>query len=601
MPSGITFNMRIFYRVDARVMKNNLCNVSLIVEDFPDDTMVVSIPSWVPGSYVIRDYGRLIRNVNARTPEGFRLGIKKRDKGSWIIDKGANSSVIFEYSVFTGDLIPQMNHINDDHAYLLGAALFVYIERYREQSSEIEILHPDGTRLITSLDNSGDERYHANNYDSLADSVIEIGKPQTMEFSVDDHSHQIVFCGFDDSDIIKKVAIDAERIVKATRQIFGSIPYKRYTFFIHVVDGGVGHGHEHSSSSSIVVGRDLLYGEGFQRFLSVLAHEFFHVYNVKRIKPIELELFDYGRENYTEMLWFSEGFTTYYADLILFRAGLISQTDYLMNLAELLRIYELIPGRNRISASSSSFDAWIRLYKPSPDDFNTYVSYYLKGAIIATMMNARIVLDSGAKYSLDDFMLELWNRYRKDGRGITEQDQLSVLRELTGNDYTEFFDKYVHGTHELNIQKELGRVGLSIKAEYSDENGSENAQRSSGILLKRNGDKFIVVTCISGFPAYGSGISPGDKIRSLNGKPFSERNTFPISKMGNRDLFFDRIVDASSKEFKIQIERFGSVKTYRIKGSLAVPIRYSLKFEGVDSEKTIFNRFLRGHLLDRML
>lgn len=583
--------MRISYTVDATVSNQNTCEIMLEVDDFPDDTMNVAIPAWVPGSYTIRDYAGSVREFSAETVTGDSLPVKKKDKSTWTVSRTREQFVRIRYRIYTGDLIPQRSHIDDTHAYLLGASTFVYIDGYREQSCEVEFRVPEHAELITSLEEAGKGKFRATHYDVLADSVTEIGTPSTSKFNVEGKEHRIVFCGHDELDL-EKITADIRKIVETVRDLFQYLPYRNYTFFFHVTENGSGGGHEHSSSCSIVVGKNLLSDKLYTEFLNVVAHEFFHVYNVKRIRPSEFEKFNYREENYTSLLWFSEGFTSYYAEIILYRAGLTGESQYMERLAESIRLYELMPGRLAVSASSSSFDAWIRLYRSSSDDANTYISYYTKGALIASLMNIRILQYTGSQKSLDDLMKLLWERFRKDGKGFSEKDLLTALKEVTGNDFTTFFEKYVNGTENIDFDSELGTLGYSISRSRF---GQKEGGKSAGILMRNENGKFRVVTPLHGFPSYGSGIAPGDELISYGSRPFNSESFTPVSKKWPSAPGIDLMsgfADGDSATFRIL--RRGKIREY-ITGVTEPPFeKYSVSRNDEEKYRKTVEKYLKG-------
>lgn len=593
MDEALTGIMQLSYVVDASMSKENVCEVTLTVDDFPDDVMNVVIPSWVPGSYVIRDYARTVRDFSAVTVDGKQLPVRKKDKGTWSIFQTRGLFVRITYSVYSGDLIPQMSHIDDSHVYLLGADLFAYLDGYKEQSTEVEFRLPENSRLITSLDEVSRGKYRTTNYDALVDSVTEIGNPAVSAFTLEGKEHELVFCGFDHADTAK-ITSDTKKIVETVTDMFQYIPYKKYTFFFHLTDSEGGSGHEHASSCSMTVGKPLLEGDKYGHLLSLIAHEFFHAYNVKRIRPAEFEKFNYREENYTSLLWFSEGFTSYYGELVPARAGIIDEKAYMGRLVDSVRLFELMPGRRAVSAASSSFDAWIRLYRPSPDDINTYISYYQKGSFIALLLNLRILQLTGAQKSLDDLMRLLWEHYRKTGKGFTEKDLLSGLKEVTGNDFSAFFEKYVNGTEDMDFDGELEVLGYKLVRHRYGET-SQQRMGSCGLLLRNENGKIRVVTPIKGYPAYGSGISPGDEVVSYDDVPFTQECTVKVNPRSGTSPLFDLLyVGDADREVLLRVARRGRIREYRI--MTADPPVEKYDFEKIEGEKyrKLLNKLLMG-------
>lgn len=579
--------MQISYKIDATLGKENLCEIVMEIDDFPEKTMNVAIPAWVPGSYTLRDYATKVREFRAQTGSGELLQVKKRDKSTWVISGFNGDKVQVSYKLYTGDLIPQGNHINDDHTYLLGNSTFVYIEGYKEQSCELDLKVPNGARIITSLDEVNGNRYRATDYDVLADSIIEIGNPLVSEFNLEGKNHRIVFCGYDDVDL-EKVTEDIRKIVETETDMFGNIPYRDYTFFVHVDQNSNGSGHEHRNSCSIVVGKALL-GPHYTEFLNVVAHEFFHCYNVKRIKPAEFDSFDYSKENYTSLLWLSEGFTSYYAEVTLARSGIIDEKKYMERLAESVRLYELMPGRLDISASQSSFDTWIRQYRSSSDDLNTFMSYYTKGSMIGFAMNNSVIRNTGAEKSLDDVMRSLWKKFLKDGKGISASDVKNTLKETTGKDYSDFFEKYVDGTESIDFYSEFAFLGYTLSRKRSDGDLVESKNSTSGLIMRNEGGKFKVITPVRGYPSYGSGISPGDEVLSYNNIPFSAETFSPITTKWPSAPGTDLIKNISSgNHITLRVLRNERIREYDLETAETPYSSYEItKKEGSKQKKNI--------------
>ncbi len=586
--------MRILYTVNATISRENVCEIVLDVDDFPEDSMNVAIPAWVPGSYTIRDYAGSVREFSAETASGEPLPVRKKDKSTWSVSGTKDAFVRIKYRIYSGELVPQKSHIDDSHVYLLGASAFVYIDGYREQSSEIEIRAPEGASVITSLEDAGHHRYRATHYDVLADSIIEIGSPQVSQFSVEGKEHRLVFCSSDPVDL-KKITGDVRKIVEAARDIFQYLPYKNYTFLFHIVEGSNGGGHEHSSSCSIVVRKDLLGPAYYNDFMNVVAHEFFHAYNVKRIRPSEFEKFNYSRENYTSLLWFSEGLTSYYSEILITRAGLVDENTYMERLSDSIRLYEIMPGRKAVSASESSFDAWIRLYKSSSDDLNTYISYYAKGALIGAFMNIRILQYTSGQKCLDDVMRILWEHYRKDGKGFGEKELLSALKEVSGNDFTQFMEKYVNGTENIDFDAELDTIGYSLSKQRYGDTSASPGRRSAGIVARNEGGRFKVVTPLKGFPAYGSGIAPGDEIVSFDDIPFNSESTAKVVPKFPSSPVIDLLpVPDSENSVSYRVIRRGRIREYTIEVTDPPYEKYKAEKSEDEKKKRLMEKYLLG-------
>lgn len=553
--------MRIAYTIDTEFKNSNLIAVELDIEDLQEEWVDIILPTWAPGSYVIRDYSRNVRNFHAMGGDGTELFFSKRDKSRWRIMCSGCSAVRISYMVFTSDLIPQASSVDDSHVYVLGASTLVYVDGYADQSVELQVRKKPEEKVYTNLEPIGEGFYGAPNYDVLADSIFEIGNPLVRTFSVQDKRHELVFCGIPD-EYADPIAEICQKVVTYVTSMFSFLPYRRYVFFLHGVDGKGGGGHEHSNCCSITVGLDAIREGGANEVASVMAHEFFHTYNVKRIKPAEFESFDYTKENYTTLLWFSEGFTSFYTNIILYRSGVIDREKFLGLLGEQVRHYVMSPGKGEVSSSQSSFDAWIRLYKPSPDDFNTYISYYLKGAMLALVLDIMIILHTGGKSTLDNLMLSMWEKYKKDGKGFTIKDILRLSRDRFDMDLEGFVSSYIDGNDPLPVLEYLERLGYHVHVSGEDDGST------TGLLMRENAGRLLVVSAVRGYPCFGSGISPGDRVIAFNGTVFTMSNMRPFMGKGASAILMDYYDNVRAGDMvELKIERRGSQRTYRVQST----------------------------------
>ncbi|MEM3676286.1 MAG: hypothetical protein QXV22_04425, partial [Thermoplasmataceae archaeon] len=380
--------MKIQYVLEMNRPQSHFFEVTMNIEDFSDDSLNIIMPAWTPGSYEIMDFSRFVRNVSASS-DNTELEAVRKDKSTWKISTKGNRSIRISYEVYAHELDVHTSHLDTHHAFINGTSVFFYIDGYKDQSCELIIKAPNGWITSTGLEKLGENRYRAVNYDILVDSPIEIGKHRVLTFQVEGKEHEIVLCGKGNENP-EKLKTDVRKIVEGYTKLFGHLPYKKYVFIYHLVNGEEERtgGLEHLNSTAINVDRFTFSPfEKYRSFLSVTSHEFFHLWNVKRIRPVELGPFNYKEENYTTMLWMAEGLTNFYGYLMLYRTGLIDLNEYLKHICDSMRLHDLMPGSSRTSASDSSFDAWIKLYKPTPNNYNNYISYYLKGELLGFMLN----------------------------------------------------------------------------------------------------------------------------------------------------------------------------------------------------------------------
>ncbi len=526
--------MKVLYILEMREPSSGFFQVTMNVDSISEDISIVTMPAWTPGSYAIRDYGRNIRMLMVKSPEGESIEILKKDKSTWKILNGNSKNFIITYEVYAGELNVRACHLDTTHAYLNGTNVFMYLEGYKDQSVELIVKPWENWKVSTGMEKIGENRFRATNYDIFVDCPMEIGTHRNPQFTVDGKEHEIAIYGYGNEDQ-EKLVTDIKKIVENAKTIFGSLPYKRYVFILHLLDNGRG-GLEHLNSTTIMAPR-FTFGkkDDYNAFLSVVSHEFFHVWNVKRIRPVELGPFNYKEEVYTNLLWFSEGITDYYASIILLRAGLTTQEEYYEHLSSTFRSYDMIPGKNYESAADASFDAWIKLYRPSPNNINSYVSYYLKGNILGFMLSSRISEYTKGSKSLDDVMRHMFEKYNKDGRGFTEKDLLSALSDVSGLDFQPFFYKYVRGTDNIDFSSELKKLGLNLTCTYSDKDvDREKGYGFLGMVIGEDGKK--VVQVLESSPAQKAGIFPEDEIVAIGGFKMSSRFLTQISARGQSQM-----------------------------------------------------------------
>jgi predicted metalloprotease with PDZ domain len=507
------------------------------------------MPSWTPGSYLLREFARNVQDFEARSADGAPLAWAKTDKGTWRVERaGAGAEVVARYRVYANELTVRTSHLDASHGYVNGASVLAFVRGREGEPHTLEVEAPAGWRTTTTLRETGPGRFRAADYDELVDSPLEIGTHEVVEWEQEGVPHRYAIWGRGNHDTARLVS-DTRRIVRATSRLFGGLPYDRYLFLLHLLPEGRG-GLEHASSCSLQVGRWSFapadaeggrLGEEYEQVLALVAHEFLHVWNAKRIRPAPLGPFDYTRENYTRNLWVVEGLTTYYTDLVLRRAGLISADRYLARLGESIARHEALPGRRHQSLADSSFDTWIKFYRPDPNTPNSQVSYYQKGALVGLLLDMEIRRRTGNTRSLDDLMRLLWERYGRPDVGFPEPTEEGIRRlaeEVAGGSLVEFFEAYVHGTAELGFDRYLAAAGLRVrrsaaKAAGGDPGAGEPlagtaaaptriadaaAQETRlGVRTQEAGGRLRVTHVLAGTPAYEAGLNAGDEILALDG------------------------------------------------------------------------------------
>ena len=506
---------------------NHVYDIMLDVSNLPGGHHELTLPVWTPGTYKIHDFSRHLFDLSIQGANN-PIEITHAGKNLWLFETRDNEPVKIRYRVYAFEFSVSTSHLDQSHAYFNGAQLFLLIDDYKEIPYLLTLEKPGDWTVSTGLDRDHEEssRYKAQNYDVLIDTPFEIGKQNIVSFEVDGKSHQLAVYGHGNEDLAR-LGKDLEAIVCAERQIFGSLPYQHYTFILHLSDKPTG-GLEHLNSTTCGVERFMFRPrKNYKRVLELFSHEFFHLWNVKRIHPDMLGPFDYNHEVYTHLLWAMEGFTNYYASLSLKRAGLYSVSDYLNALSKKVQDYERRPGRFVQSLAESSFDTWIKLYRPDEDSINRTISYYLKGDLVGTCLDLEIRKRTANQFSLDTVLVRLYERYGEKGIGFPESVYQDTVEEVGKSSFQDFFDQYIYGTKPIPLDDALLTAGLFIDRQYSkpqEDDDSENSSQASqtpypwlGIDTRIvDGYKLVVTHSYISGPA-DTLINAGDQIIALNG------------------------------------------------------------------------------------
>ncbi len=498
-------------------------DVTMSLSGAPREELDLIMPVWTPGSYLVREFARNVQEFSA-TGDGRDLRWRKISKNVWRIFAEQASAVVVKYRVYAFETSVRNCFLDDSHGFISGAGLFMYLDGFSGCGYNVTIDPFKGwERISTGLDpvDVGAGKFHAPDFDTLVDCPIEIGNQLVLQFSVSSSPHYISIYGEGNLDPTTLCA-DIQKIVETAIGVVGEIPYKHYTFLVQLQAEGGG-GLEHSNSCSLQVGRwSFRPRENYLKFLGLLAHEYFHLWNVKRIRPHELGPFDYTGENFTRLLWVSEGFTDYYDDLIVRRAGLNEPREYLENLAGLIQGYLETPGRLLQSAAEASFDAWIKFYRQDENSSNVSISYYTKGSLIALFLDLEIRHRTGER-SLDELMRLLYRRYYKERkRGFTEEEFRAACQEVAGGPLEEIFDSYAYGTKEMDFGRYLLHAGLKLE---TPEKGNQ-PKGYLGATVKGIEGRVIVAGIPTGTPACNQGLNVNDEIIAVNGFRVSQES-FP--------------------------------------------------------------------------
>ena len=497
----------------------------------PVATESLILPVWTPGSYLIREFERNVQDFTAKDSTGQLLKWEKTNKNTWRIDTNGATEWHATYRVYANELSARTSELNSGHAFWNNAYLLMYLDGFLKSPSTIHVLAPDVWKVATGLPIVPGQKnmYRAENFDVLYDSPFECSDFKTLVFNVKGIPHRIVIDGEGnyDAEVMRR---DVQKIVETEVEMMGGeVPYKDYTFFLHLRTNG-GDGIEHLNSASLTYPRFGFKPGGdratqsapnatlqiSQGFLSLVAHEFFHLWNVKRIRPDALGPFDYTKENYTKVLWVAEGITDYYADLTLRRAKFISDQEFLSAAARSFQSLQNTPGRLVQTVEEASFDSWVKFYRQNENSINSQVSYYDKGAILGLLLDLEIRKRSNGTKSLDDVMRYLFNDYYKKDRNYSPEDFQKAVELMAGSSLEEFFKRYVRGNEELDYNAALNAAGLQLETATPGDGGKPVARAYFGADTAWQDNRLIVQRVYVGSPAFDQGLNTGDQIIALN-------------------------------------------------------------------------------------
>lgn len=531
------------YRIRSSRPEAHIFEVELSIAKPAPDGQQLSLPNWIPGSYMIRDFSRNLTGLSARDGAGNPVALRKTGKSDWVCAPVASAPLIVSYEVYAWDLSVRGAHLDQTHGFFNGTSVFLMANGQEEQAVELVIASPAGVsdwRVATTLPAApgtqplGFGRFRASNYDELIDHPVEMGTFTHASFSACGVPHEVVITGRHRADT-DRLCRDLEKICTAQIKMFGEpAPFERYVFLVMAVGNGYG-GLEHRASTALLCSRDDLPlasepeanpGERYKTFLGLCSHEYFHSWNVKRIKPAAFIPYDLRTETVTPQLWAFEGITSYYDDLTLVRAGLISTQAYLELLAQQITRHLRVPGRLRQSVTESSQDAWTKYYKQDENAPNSIVSYYVKGSLVALCLDLLLREKTRDRVSLDDLMRRLWTDFGLRGVGVQDEDIPRIATELCGDPLTDFWQNALYGTEELPLRELLVTRGLDWTLRAADNAADSGGKAGSGDGRERPwlGAKLgtadggaSLQQVLSHSPAQQAGLSAGDVVVAANG------------------------------------------------------------------------------------
>lgn len=483
------------------------------------ETQDFKMPSWTPGFYRIMDYARNVVNFSAKDGTGNLMAWEKTSKNTWRVKSGKAAAIVVSYDVYAFTRFVAESYLDDSMGFISPASVFMHVAGLLRHPVTVTVQpYKDWSQISTGLDpvDGKPNTFFAPDFDVLYDCPILLGNQEILSFEVKRIPHIFTVDNLGTFDQ-KKFVADLKKMVEAAAAIIGEIPYSHYAFLIIGPGGG---GLEHQNSSALTLNPSSLNNPaGYKSWLSFVAHEFFHLYNVKRIRPIALGPFDYDKENYTNMLWVSEGFTVYYEYLILNRAGLFTRDEVLERFRSTIARYENVPGHLFQSATESSFDTWIHFFSRGENAANTTISYYDKGAALGLLLDLKIRNETKNHASLDDAMRALYRIfYKEKKRGFTDQEFREVCELVAGCPLAEIFDVYASTVNDIDYPKYLSYAGLDIDVEPKEVPGVW-----FGAATQDQSGSPIISSVEWASPASQAGLSAQDEIIALDGVRVSSR------------------------------------------------------------------------------
>jgi predicted metalloprotease with PDZ domain len=566
---------KIEFTVSFSEPQAHYADVEMRISNIRKKEIEVSMPVWAPGSYLVREFSKNVEGFTASTTSGTALSSEKIKKNTWKIKNDGSKTIIVNYRVYAYEISVRTSFVDANHAFLSPTGIFMFVKDRLNEPVRVNIVpFSSWSKVSTGLEKIEGTKfsYHAPDFDWLYDSPIEVGNQDIFEFDAAGVKHEVAMVGGGNYDK-EKLKIDMAKIVEEETLIFRENPNKRYVFIVHHYQNGGG-GLEHLNSTVLGAKRTGYTDPAtYTNFLSLVAHEYFHLWNVKRLRPIALGPFDYENENYTTDLWIAEGFTAYYDNLIIQRTGAISEVDYLKILQGEINLIANQKGDKIQAVTEASFDAWIKYYRPNENSSNATISYYNKGALLAAMLDLAIIHKTNGEKSLDDVLRNTYIAYyKKKGRGFTSKEFKEALEKEYGESLDDFYSKYVNGTQEVDCAKFLAYAGLELV------NRANPNMPSLGVRTRKN----IISTVIRGGAAWNGGLNVNDEIIAVNRERVEDINDYIKTKSVGENL-------------EIVLNRDGIIQTLNIKLAASTDKYYQIDKmkKQTEQQKAVFKKWMK--------
>lgn len=512
------------HQISFENRKNQYVDVKLTIP-VQSSTVELAMPNWTPGSYLIRDYAAHVESLQARGRSGKALQVTKTEKNRWQIEAAGEQVIEVTYALWAGELAVNAAWIEDEFAMLNGAAVFLYNENTRHLPQHLRIEVPESWRnvhvALPQAESSG--TYLASDYDELVDSPVLLGNTTSYPFTLDGQDYVLINQGDAALWDGAKAAADVEKLVKSVQSFWRFNPLEREYLFMNIITAGNG-GLEHDYSTVMLSSPwQMRFRGDYVRWLSLVAHEFFHVWNVRRLRPQALSQYEYDRETYTRELWLAEGFSSYYDNLLLFRSGLITVDEYMSLLADEILKYESAPGRKISSVEQASFDAWIKYYKPDANSLNSDVSYYRRGSLIGFVTDQKIRQATDQEYSLDDLMRNMYRLYgpeSTDSKGFPPRAFEALIEQHAGKQIRQEVEILLTSVTDPDVDAALDYYGLRLDrmpARQAAEAVGGPLPTDFGVVWDTAQSLLLVDSVVRGSTGAEAGVLPGDELLAING------------------------------------------------------------------------------------
>lgn len=584
--------VKIAFEVSFKEPQAHYAEVQMNISGLAKDYVDVKMPVWTPGSYLIREFEKSVEEFKA-TAGGKQVKVEKVRKNTWRIFSAKAANIKINYRVYAFEISVRTPFIDDSHAFLSPTGIFMHPDGMIKSPSTVKII-PFNTwsKVSTGLEPVAGEQftYKATDFDILYDSPIEVGNQDVFEFMAAGVRHEVAMFGGGNYDK-EKLKVDMAKIVEEITAVYGENPNKHYTFIVHNFLRGGG-GLEHLNSTTLGATRNAYNTEtGYKGFLALVAHEYHHLWNVKRLRPVALGPFDYDNENYTTNLWVAEGFTSYYENKYMHRAGFNDDATFINDLAGAIGTVTNTPGAKYQSAASSSYDAWIIGYRPNENSKNNSISYYSKGEVIGILMDLEIINATKGAKSLDDVMKAMYLQCKTLKRGYTDAEFKAMVEKISGISFTNFWAKYVNGVDDAEYVKYFGYAGIDVATENATP--GKPVSGASGQLT--NNGTISVSSITRNSAAWIAGLNVNDEIISLDDVTVSD--ALANIRLRSPMLSLETLPVVSKKSIgdvlKLKIKRDGLEKeiSLTLKENPSVRLKATINANATPAQKVVFKKW----------